>query len=85
MGQRYLRTFHCEDCDQVVTRKWQTGRQLVCMECGKVRFDIATTAAREAVQAHKARMRLEVLARRAARLPPVPLLRPLEELERALG
>jgi len=48
---------------------WQTGRPLICLSCAKVRWDIVTTAAHEALERHLVACRLELLAREAARMP----------------
>lgn len=64
MGRRYLRTFRCVDCGEMVTRMWQARRAKVCLPCGKRRFEVATTAAVEATAAHTraCRERLAALA-----------------------
>lgn len=62
-----MRRFECQDCGEMTERMWQGGRPLVCLPCAKVRWDIVTTAAHEALEAHLRACRLELLARRAAR------------------
>jgi hypothetical protein len=77
MAGRYLRTFCCEDCAEWTRRMWQGGKPLICIECAKVRVDVAATAAHEASIEHRRARRLEVLARRAAEAQQVALLREL--------
>lgn len=47
---------------------WQSGRPKVCVPCGKVRWEIATDAARAAVAAHARECRLRLVERRRAAL-----------------
>lgn len=71
-----MRSFHCEDCGTLTARMWQTGRPLVCFDCGKVRLDVAVTAAHEAVQAHIRACRLELAARTLAERLSAPAMAP---------
>lgn len=80
MGKRYLRTFRCQDCDAQVTKMWEGGRPLVCIECAKIRVHVATDGARAALAAHTRECRLRL---RAARL--VALERPEGTDSAALG
>jgi hypothetical protein len=66
MGKRYLRTFRCTDCDTPVTKMWEGGRPLVCVECAKTRVHVATDGARAAVAAYERECRLRIRAARLA-------------------
>lgn len=66
MGGRYIRTFTCIDCGQLTTRKWQSRRPKICLECGKRRHLVAVDAAHYATEAH-ARACRERLAAEALR------------------
>jgi len=55
---------------------WQTGRQLICIECGKVRFEIATDAARKAIEDYERALRLEHALEDAVAAHEAPQLAP---------